>query len=137
MRMIDEGNECSMNEKKVALFIDDDKCFLDTLKEVVAHPQFEIQTYHARNGYHVIDEVIKRKPYALFIDFNLPRANGSQIIPVIKQVKKLSSMPVYFVTGYAEKEVNPLLKDVQHSGILKKDDTLISVIVKMLNKLAS
>ena len=100
-----------MDEQKIAFFIDDDPNFLALIPDVVQHPRFRIQTYCAVNGYRTIDEIIKVKPDVLFIDFYLPRANGGQILPILKSVQALSNLPVYFLTGYSKEEILPLLKD--------------------------
>ncbi len=125
-----------MNQKKLALFVDDDNHFLEALEGLLEHQKFEVQTYVAKNGYHVIDEVIKRKPDVLFMDFNLPRANGGQILPVLRSIKSFAKVPVYFVTGHNDQEVKPLLKDMFYNGILKKTDALISEITNVLNQTA-
>src|SRR3989338_9754052 len=111
-------------DRKVAFFIDDDSDFLELLPEVIRHPHFDVQTYCAFNGYRTIDDVIKIKPDVLFIDFYLPRANGSQIVPILKSVEMLGRLPIYLVTGYSKEEITPFLKDVQFNGIIFKDGTL-------------
>jgi len=124
-----------MADKKIAFFIDDDSDFLEALQDVVSHPHFEIQTYLAQNGYKAIDETIKQKPDVLFVDFNLPRASGAQIIPILKSVKAFDNVPVYFLTGHSRDEVEPLLEHVKYDGIIQKSDTLPRDIVQILDKI--
>ena len=125
----------TMNDRKRAFFIDDDQDFLESLRDLIDHPQFEVLTYLALNGYRAIDEVIKQQPDVLFIDFNLPRANGGQILPVLRSIENFSEVPVYFVTGHSREEVERLLKDVAYDGILEKSDTLPQEIVKILDSI--
>jgi CheY-like chemotaxis protein len=124
-----------MGEKKLVFIVDDDKDFLEVIKDVLEHPRFRIETYLALNGYRAIDEVIKQKPDVLFIDFNLPRASGGQILPVIKSTEAFSEIPVYFITGHTKDEVLPLLNHVKFDGILTKSDTLIQEIAQVLDKI--
>ena len=124
-----------MEERKIAIFIDDDSDFLELIPEVIQHPHYEIKTYRSTNGYHTIDEIIKIKPDVLFIDFYLPRANGGQILPILKSVQTLAHLPVYFVTGYSEPEILPFLKGLDYDGIIFKTDTLREAVLNILDRL--
>ena len=126
-----------MREREVAFFIDDDLDFLETISCVVRDPRFDVLTYHSQNGYHAIDEIIRVKPDILFIDFNLPRANGGQIMSILKSVQFLSDVSVYFITGYPEEQVLPFLKDVGYERILLKGPSLKDDILKILEARAA
>jgi len=121
-------------EKKTALFIDDDQDFLEAIQNAINHPYFQIKTLLATNGYHAIDGVIKQKPDVLFIDFNLPRASGAQILPILKSIKELQNIPVYFVTGHDREYVLPLLEGLVYEAILEKGDTLSKQIEGALDR---
>ncbi len=123
-----------MNNTKIAFFIDDDEDFLELIHEVVQHPNFQIKTLHVDNGYHAIDEIIKIRPDVLFIDFYLPRANGSQILPIIKYVQALSDLPVYFITGFPKEEILPFIKESSCAGILSKNESLKEDVLKILEE---
>jgi len=125
----------TMKERKIAFFIDDDSDFLELIPNTIQHPRFEVRTYHAPNGYRTIDEVIKTKPDILFLDFYLPRANGGQIVSILKSVKSLAHIPVYFITGFSKAEVLPLLKDVDCQGVLVKNQSLWAEVSKILDQL--
>ncbi len=121
-----------MDEPKIAFFIDDDQDFLRMIDEAIMHPNFQIKTLHVDNGYHAIDEIIKAKPDVLFIDFYLPRINGSQILPIIKYVQALSGVPVYFVTGFSKEKILPFLEAENYAGILTKSKSLREEVLKIL-----
>ena len=122
-----------MDNRKVAFFVDDDQDFLKLIQEGIQHPHFQIKTLHVNNGYHAIDEIIKIGPDILFIDFYLPRINGSQILPVIQYVQSLSDLPVYFITGFSKDKIIPLINKTSHySGVLMKDNHLREEILKIL-----
>ena len=127
-----------MEERKIAFFVDDEADFLELLQKRIQHPSFEIQTYHAVNAYRIIDEVIKLKPDVLFIDFNLPRANGAQVVSILKSVPSLAELPVYFITGYSysKEKILPFLKEVKHQGVLLKDVSLKKEILRILDQFA-
>jgi CheY-like chemotaxis protein len=124
-----------MGDRKVAVFVDDDPDFLELIPEVIHHPSYEIRTRHALNGYRIIDEIIKIKPDVLFIDFYLPRANGSQIFPILKAVQALAHLPIYFITGHSEPEVLPFLKGLDYDGIIFKSDALKDAVMRVLDRL--
>ena len=121
-------------DHKVAFFVDDDRDFIEMIPQIVRHPHFEIRSCCATNGYQVIDEVIRIKPDVLFIDFGLPRANGGQILPILRSVEALSDLRVYFVTGYSTQEVLPFVQGLEFHGILSKGASLRSEIIKILNE---
>ena len=125
-----------MKEKKVAFFIDDDKQFLETLSLLVQHPLFEVRTYCAKNGYQAVDELLKTRPDVVFIDFYIPRANGGQIISIVKSAAGLEHLPVYFLTVYSKDAVSSFLRHFEFDGILEKEGHFVEEIIKILDQLA-
>lgn len=121
--------------RKTAFFVDDDRAFLDAITYVVEHPSFEIKTYAAQNGYRTIDHIIRVKPHILFIDFNLPQANGGQIIPILKAVEGFSKLPIYVVTGYPKEVVEPFLNELDFNGIIQKDEHFTKEILRVLTQM--
>lgn len=121
--------------KKKAFFIDDDQSFIELIPFMVKHPGVEVKSHCATNGYQVVDEVIKAKPDVLFIDFNLPRANGAQLLPILKSVKTLSNMKIYFLTAYTENQILPFVKGVEYDGILYKMENLSLATAKIFDEL--
>ena len=126
-----------MEEREVAFFVDNDSDFLETVSCAIQHPRFDIITCHSENGYRAIDEIIRVKPDVLFIDFNLPRANGGQIISILKSVRFLSNVSIYFMTGYPKERILPFLKDVDHEKVLFKGPSLKEDILKILEERAA
>ena len=123
--------------RKIAFIIDDDLDFLKVMASSIQHPAFEVRTFHTTNGYQAVDEVIKAKPAVVFIDFNLPRANGGQILPVLKSVPSLAQVPVYIFTGWPKQQVVSFLKDWPHAGVLAKGESLKKDILRILDDLAA
>lgn len=119
----------------MAIFVDDDPNFLDLIPELIHHPRFEIKTHRALNGYRIVDELIKIKPDVLFINFYLPRANGGQILRILKSIKGFTHVPVYFVTSYSEPEILPFLRDLDYDGVILKSDALKEAILRILDQL--
>ena len=123
------------NKQKVAFFVDDDHGFTELIPLMVKHPRFEVKSHCTTNGYQAVDEIIKTKPDILFIDFNLPRANGGQLLPILKSIETLSHMRIYFLTAHTEKELLPFVRDLEFHGILNKMENLSVAIAKIFNEL--
>ena len=125
-----------MGDRKVAFFVDDDQDFLTILSHAIRHPLFDIRVYCATNGYQAIDEIIKVKPDVVFIDFNLPRANGGQVVPILKSINQFRNLPVYFVTGYPPDAVSSFLTHLEFAGLLQKNEHVAGDILQILDQLA-
>ena len=125
-----------MSERKVAFIIDDDPDFLNVLASAVKHPHFDVKTYRAANGYQAINEVIRVKPDVLFIDLRLPRANGCQLLSILRFVPAFAHVPIYLMTGYPKDEIRLLLREVHYSGLLLKGNSLRSEMMKILDGLS-
>lgn len=126
-----------MPDKKIALFIDDDEKFLAALAHMVEHPSFEIQTQCVANGYQAVDGLLRAKPDVVFIDFNIPRANGSQVVPIVKSVEGFEDLPVYFLTAYSKDAIASFMKHFEFEGILEKDGHFVDEILKILDELSA
>ncbi|OGX06330.1 MAG: hypothetical protein A3G87_01630 [Omnitrophica bacterium RIFCSPLOWO2_12_FULL_50_11] len=124
-----------MNNQKRACFIDDDRDFLDVLQLRITHSRFQIQTVLATNGYQIIDQLMKEQPDVLFIDFNMPRAHGGQVISVLQSANVLCSTPVYFMTSHGIEKVGSLLKNIEYDGILEKGDTFSQEVGHILDRI--
>ena len=125
-----------MKDQKIAFFVDDDPSFLFALSDVIQHHCFMIQTYCAANGYRAVDEIIKVRPDVVFLDFNLPRANGSQIIAILKSIKEFRNVPFFFMTGYPREAVASFLEEIQFDGLIEKSDHFVEETLKVLDDLA-
>ena len=122
---------------KIAYFVDDDEDFLALIQSTIQHPHFTIQTTVTENGYHAIDGIIQAKPDVIFMDFYMPKANGSQILPILRCVDTLSHTPIYLISGFPKEDILLFLQQagVRANGILIKDSTLKSEIQRILDEL--
>lgn len=121
-----------VRDKKIAYFIDDDLDFLRSVTDLVEHPNYDVETCYVLNGYKIVDDIIKKKPDILFIDFNLPRANGSQVISVLRSINEFKELPVYFMTGYSKEAVSSYMNHLHFEGILDKCDHFVEETLRIL-----
>lgn len=123
-----------MENKKLALFVDDEPDFLSVVQLKIRHPMFEIKTSCSKNAYQSINGIIEMKPDVIFLDFNLPRVNGSQLVPILKAA--LQKVPIYLITGFPQGAVTSFLEHVDIEELIQKDDRFNEEIIKILDELA-
>ena len=115
--------------KKTILIVDDDITYMRTVYEWLK------EKYHvgmAGNGVQAISYLTKNKADLVLLDYEMPIANGPQVLAMLKNDSETGQIPVMFLTGHGDKEsvlsvvgLNPvdyLLKTIDKNGLLKKLD---------------
>lgn len=119
--------------QKVALFIDDDREFVEMISDVIRHPHFEIHACYAADGYQAIGEIVIEQPDIVFMDFTFREANAGEIVRKLRSMPQFFHLPIYFITGQPT-QVLPFLRDLDFEGVLVKGGTLSSEILNILNQ---
>lgn len=100
------------NTKIKVLLVDDHQLFNDGLKSLLSsEPHLEI-VGQVFNGKEVIFAVQKYSPDVVFLDINLPNANGIDLAKII--VKDFLSTKVILLTMYEDQQ---MLKDAKKVGV--------------------
>lgn len=94
---------------KSVLLVDDDledqEIFIDALKEI----DHSIQCLCASNSEDVLKVLegnIASKPDLLFLDLNMPRLNGKQLLAELKRNSRFADIPVVmYSTHFEEKDI--------------------------------
>ena len=115
--------------KKTVLIVDDDITYMRTVFEWLKGK------YHvgmASNGVQAISYLAKNKADLVLLDYEMPIANGPQVLAMLKNDAETGQIPVMFLTGHGDKEsvlsvvgLNPvdyLLKTIDKDTLLKKLD---------------
>ncbi|MCR5501722.1 MAG: response regulator [Lachnospiraceae bacterium] len=115
--------------KKTVLIVDDDITYLRTVYEWLRG------SYHvgmASNGVQAISYLAKNKADLVLLDYEMPIANGPQVLSMLKNDAETGQIPVMFLTGRGDKDsvlsvvgLNPvdyLLKTIDKETLLKKLD---------------
>ncbi|MCR4849730.1 MAG: response regulator [Lachnospiraceae bacterium] len=118
------------NAKKSVLIVDDDITYMRMIYEWLK------DSYHvgmASSGVQAISYLARNKADLVLLDYEMPVANGPQVLEMLKNDSETDSIPVMFLTGHAEKEhvatainlkpVDYLLKTIQKQELLDKIDT--------------
>ena len=113
--------------KKTVLIVDDDITYMRTVYEWLKG------TYHvgmANNGVQAISYLAKNKADLVLLDYEMPIANGPQVLSMLKSDAETGNIPVMFLTGHGDKDsvlsvvglcpVDYLLKTIDKETLLTK-----------------
>ena len=113
--------------KKTVLIVDDDITYMRTVYEWLRG------SYHvgmASNGVQAISYLAKNKADLVLLDYEMPIANGPQVLSMLKNDAETGRIPVMFLTGHGDREsvlsvvglspVDYLLKTIDKESLLKK-----------------
>ncbi len=115
------------NRKKKILIVDDDITYMRTVYEWLK------DSYHvgmASSGVQAISYLSKNKADLVLLDYEMPIANGPQVMQMLRSESEMDSIPVMFLTGHGEREsvmsvidlkpADYLLKSIGKENLLKK-----------------
>ena len=113
--------------KKTVLIVDDDITYMRTIYEWLKG------RYHvgmASSGLQAISYLTKNKADLVLLDYEMPIANGPQVLSMLKNDSDTGQIPVMFLTGHGDKEsvlsvvglspVDYLLKTIDKNSLLEK-----------------
>lgn len=113
--------------KKTVLIVDDDITYMRTVYEWLKG------SYHvgmASNGVQAISYLTKNKADLVLLDYEMPIANGPQVLSMLRADSETGQIPVMFLTGHGDKDsvlsvvglspVDYLLKTIDRDTLLKK-----------------
>lgn len=98
--------------------VDDQEIFLFILSDVC--PQADC--VFANDGLFALEKLqdISFNPSIIFIDINMPRMNGLEILKEIKQIKRLSQIPVYMYSTSNESAIVEQSRLLGATSFIKK-----------------
>ena len=115
--------------KKTVLIVDDD---INYMRTVYVWLKGEYHVGMASNGVQAISYLAKNKADLILLDYEMPIANGPQVLSMLKNDSETGQIPVMFLTGHGDKEsvmsvigLNPvdyLLKTIDKETLLAKLD---------------
>lgn len=114
-------------KKKTVLIVDDDFTYMQTVFEWLK------DDYHvgmASNGVQAISYLAKNRADLILLDYEMPIANGPQVLSMLKNDSGTGDIPVMFLTGHGDRDsvlsvvglspVDYLLKTIDREMLLKK-----------------
>ena len=122
--VLDEGGE---KRKKKILIVDDDVTYMRTVYEWLKG------VYHvdmASSGVQAIRYLAKNHADLILMDYEMPVADGKQVLAMLKSNQETGDIPVMFLSGHGEREnvmsvvdlkpVDYLLKTISREKLLEK-----------------
>ena len=115
------------NRKKEILVVDDDLTYMWTVREWIS------DLYHVRmanNGVQAISQLSKSKVDLVLLDYEMPIANGPQVLSMLRNDSETGQIPVMFLTSHGDVDsvlsvvklepADYLLKTIDRDGLRKK-----------------
>jgi CheY-like chemotaxis protein len=113
--------------KKTVLIVDDDITYMRTVYEWLK------DSYHvgmASSGVQAITYLVKNKADLVLLDYEMPIADGPQVLSMLKNDTETTQIPVMFLTGHGDRDsvmsviglhpVDYLLKTIDKETLLAK-----------------
>ncbi len=117
-----------MGNKKV-MIVDDDKDFLEELRETLAMSGYEMIA--VSDPLLVLNAASKEKPDIIVMDLKMPGKNGFQVADELRHVSQLMQVPIIAMTGNFKDEYDPLMKMCDISKCLRKPFNPLDIIAEI------
>ena len=115
------------NRKRTVLIVDDDITYMRTVYEWLKN---DYVVGMASNGVQAISYLARKKADIVLLDYEMPVANGPQVLEMLKTDSETGQIPVMFLTGHGDKKsvmsvvnlqpVDYLLKTLDKKTLLGK-----------------
>ena len=113
-------NNTGEHAKKTILIVDDDITYMRTVYEWLK------DRYHvgmAGNGVQAISYLTKNKADLVLLDYEMPIANGPQVLKMLKSDSQTEEIPVMFLTGIGTRESIARVMAFNPQGYILKSTT--------------
>ncbi|MDD2752390.1 MAG: response regulator [Candidatus Omnitrophica bacterium] len=122
-----------MPDKKV-LIVDDDKEFLEELKETLALSGYEM--FAVNDSGLALNMATQVRPDVILIDLKMPKKTGFQLADELRHLSGLDHIPIIAMTGFFKDSYGPLLNICGIKKCLKKPFNPLDIIMEIENALA-
>lgn len=120
-------------EKKIIVFIDDDKWLLDLYSEKLRLEGYTVYTAgNGRDGYQLID---KYRPDLVVSDVVMPNGDGYDLLKKVRADKGLASIKIIHLTNLANEQDEAQLMRLGSDGYLVKANFTPTQFVEKLRSL--
>jgi len=116
---------------KEILLIDDDADELEVFSEALRSVDKNIQCSLARDLNEALEFLTYSSPAYIFIDYNMPKINGLEVVSEIKKIEKLANSRIILYSNHVSEEMS---KKAMALGAYKcvKKPNMINVLIKNL-----
>src|SRR3989339_754777 len=81
------------------LIVDDDKNFIETLKDGLKLKELEVSVAVAETAHQALAVLSKTVPSLIILDVQLPDMHGVELLRTIKDSARLKKVPVVFISA--------------------------------------
>lgn len=121
-----------MNKK--IMIVDDDKEFLEELKETLALSGYDMLA--VEDPARVLETARLEKPEVILLDLKMPQKSGFQVADELRHFSELSNIPIIAMSAYLKDDYVSLLNMCGIKRCLKKPFYPLDVIAEIENALA-
>ncbi len=109
-------------ERIIVFLIDDDLDDQEIFSYIISDAYAHAECVFADDGLYALEKIqdVSFVPHIIFIDINMPRMNGIEILKEIKKIKRFSNTYVYMYSTSKEKAVVEACEKLGASGFIKK-----------------
>jgi len=119
---------------KEILLIDDDTDELEVFAEALRSVDKNIQCSQARDLKEALEFLNYSSPAYIFIDYNMPKINGLEVVSEIKKIEKLGNSKIILYSNYISEEMNKTAISLGAYKCVKKP-SMINVLIKNLKEI--
>jgi CheY-like chemotaxis protein len=119
----------SLNMNKRIMIVDDNKEFLEELKETLELSGYEVVAVEEPEV--VLDMANKLNPDLILLDLKMPNKSGFQIADELRRLPELSHTPIIAMTGFFKDDCGALLNICGINKCLKKPFSPLDVIAQI------
>ena len=116
---------------KEILLIDDDTDELEVFAEALRSVDKNIQCSQARDLNEALEFLRYSSPAYIFIDYNMPKINGLEVVSEIKMIEKLEKSKIILYSNYISDEMNEKAISLGAYKCVKKP-SMVNVLIKNL-----
>ena len=118
------------NRKRTVLIVDDDITYMRTVYEWLKN---DYVVGMASNGVQAISYLARNKADIVLFDYEMPVANGPQVLEMLKTDSETGQIPVMFLTGHGDKKSVLSVIDLQPVDYLLKTLDKKTLLGKLSN----
>jgi DNA-binding NtrC family response regulator len=119
---------------KEILLIDDDLDELEVFTEALHSVDKNIQCTQARDLREALEFLTFSSPAYIFIDYNMPKANGLECVSEIKKIKKLAQSKIILYSNFINEEMTEKAISLGAYKCVRKPN-MINVLIKNLKEI--
>lgn len=127
--MIVKNQKKKTDPGRKVMIIDDDKEFLEELKETLELAGYEMIAVNDSNA--AVHKALRVKPDVILLDLKMPGKTGFQVADEVRHLSQLKHIPIIAMSGFFKDEYGPLMNICNIRKCLKKPFLPLDVIVEI------